>query len=117
MDPVDVDKAVRLVGGDAALFRELFTVIERSLPEKYARLDESLAAGLAPDLELYAHQTKGALRNVAAEGACQVLQALERCGAENRLADAPALYAEARQRIAELLAWYREGSWQAAFPD
>ncbi len=65
MDVINLEKAVRLMDGDQELFSDLFEIIEKSLPEKYANVEQAIAAESAVDLELYAHQFKGALRTSA----------------------------------------------------
>ncbi len=67
MEVLNLHKAWRLVDGDKELFRDLFGLIDKSLDERHAHLDKALADRSAADLEMYAHQLKGALRNVAAD--------------------------------------------------
>jgi len=115
MDVINVEKAVRLMDGDIDLFSDLFAIIEGSLPEKYSNIEAALAAGSAEDLELYAHQLKGALRNVAADEACAFLERLEKCGTKNDFPLAAELYPQVRPLVDRVFEVYRSRTWVSAF--
>jgi len=115
MDVINLEKAVRLMDGDQDLYRDLFDIIEKSLPEKYSNLEKALKAESADDLELYAHQFKGALRNVAADEACGVLERLEKCGPRKDFAQARELFAQVPALVDKVFAYYRTKAWVAAF--
>lgn len=116
MDTINLEKAVRLMDGDAELFGDLFAIIESSLPEKYANVERALAARNAEDLELYAHQFKGALRNVAADEACALLERLEKAGAQGDFALAAELYPQVRPVVDRVLEFFHGRTWVSAFP-
>jgi HPt (histidine-containing phosphotransfer) domain-containing protein len=115
MEIINVEKAVRLMDGDIDLFGDLFAIIEGSLPEKYANIEAALASESAEDLELYAHQLKGALRNVAADEACAFLERLEKCGAKNDFPLARELYPQVKPLVDRVLEVYRSRVWVPAF--
>ena len=115
MDVINVDKAVRLMDGDLELFGDLFEIIEGSLPEKYGNIEAALKAESPADLELYAHQFKGALRNVAAEEACALLEKLEKSGSRGDFALARELYPQVRPLVDKVLEFYRSRVWVSAF--
>ena len=115
MDVINLEKAVRLMDGDLDLFSDLFDIIETSLPEKFMNVEVALTAESAVDLELYAHQFKGALRNVAADEACALLEKLEKCGARGDFTQARELYPQVRPLVDKVLDLYRSRSWVSAF--
>jgi len=115
MDVINLEKAVRLMDGDKDLFADLFEIIESSLPDKFRNVEAALAAQSATDLELYAHQFKGALRNVAADEACALLEKLEKSGARGDFAQARELYAQVGPLVDKVLALYRSRTWVSAF--
>ncbi len=115
MDVINVDKAVRLMDGDQELFADLFEIIENSLPEKYRNVENALKAESHDDLELYAHQFKGALRNVAADEACALLERLEKCGPRKDFAQARELFAQVPAVVDKVMTYYRSRAWVPAF--
>ena len=115
MDVINLEKAVRLMDGDQELFCDLFEIIETSLPEKYGNIESALTRESASDLELYAHQLKGALRNVAAEEACALLEKLEKAGAKGDFALANELYPKVGPLVDQVLEYFRSRVWTAAF--
>lgn len=115
MDVINLEKAVRLMDGDRDLFSDLFAIIESSLPEKFHNIETALAAEAASDLELYAHQFKGALRNVAADEACALLERLEKAGARGDFALARELLPEVSPVVDKVLAVYHSRIWEPAF--
>ena len=115
MAAINLEKAVRLMDGDQVLFADLFEVIEGSLPEKYHNVEAAIEAASADDLELYAHQFKGALRNVAADDACALLEHLEKCGSRGDFAVARELYPQVKPLVDQVLEYYRSREWVSAF--
>jgi len=116
MQVINLEKAVRLMDGDAQLFADLFEVIEGSLPEKYRNVEKALAEESAVDLELYAHQFKGAMRNVAAEETCALLERLEKSGTQGDFALARELYPQVKPLVDKVFEYYRSRAWVSAFP-
>jgi len=112
---INLEKAVRLMDGDQVLFDDLFAILESSLPEKFHNVEEAIEAASSVDLELYAHQFKGALRNVAAEEACAVLDRLEKCGSRGDFAGARELYPQVKPLVDQVLDFYRSREWVSAF--
>lgn len=115
MDVINLEKAVRLMDGDQDLFSDLFEIIETSLPEKFQNIETALAAESPNDLELYAHQFKGALRNVAADEACDLLGRLEKAGARGEFDLARELFPLVGPAVERVLALYRSRTWVSAF--
>ena len=115
MDVINLEKAARLMDGDQELFADLFALIENSLSEKYANIENALAAESPDDLELYAHQFKGALRNVAADETCALLERLEKCGPRKDFIQARELFAQVPSAVDKVFACYHSRVWVAAF--
>ena len=115
MEIINLEKAVKLMDGDLELFGDLFEIIEGSLPEKYRNIEEALETQSADNLELYAHQFKGALRNVAAEEACALLEKLEKCGTRGDFPQAQELYPQVKPLVDKVLELYRSRVWVSAF--
>ena len=115
MHIVNLEKAVRLMDGDRQLFEDLFDVIEASLPEKYQNVEIAIGAESRTDLELYAHQFKGAMRNVAAEEVCVLLEKLEQCGPRGDFALARELYPQVKPLIDKVFEYFRSRAWVPAF--
>lgn len=115
MSVVNLEKAVRIMDGDQELFCDLFDLIEKTLPEKYKNVEAALGSESGDDLELYAHQFKGAMRNVAAEDACALLEKLEKCGLNRNFALARELYPQVKPLVDEVLEYYRSRAWVSAF--
>jgi len=113
---INLEKAVRLMDGDRQLFEDLFGIIEGSLPEKYHNVEAAIETGSGPDLELYAHQFKGAMRNVAAEDACALLETLEKCGLREDFHSARELYPQVKPLVDQVLDYFRSRVWVSAFP-
>jgi HPt (histidine-containing phosphotransfer) domain-containing protein len=115
MEIINTEKAARILAGDVELYKELMTIIESSLDEKFHHLETALAEGNGDDLELYAHQFKGALRNIAADECCATLEKLEKCGATRDFSHARELYDEVRPLVRRLVDYYREKTWEKDF--
>lgn len=115
MDVINVEKAVRLMDADIDLFDDLFEIIMASLPEKFRNIEAALAAESTTDLELYAHQFKGALRNVAADEACALLEKLEKAGLRGEFDTARELYPQVRPLVDKVIEFYRGRTWVGAF--
>ncbi len=115
MAVINLEKAVRLMDGDQELFADLFDVIEASLPEKYQNLEAALKSRSGDDLELYAHQFKGAMRNVAADEVCALLEQLEKCGPRGDFDLAVELYPRVKPLVDAVLEYFRSRAWVAAF--
>lgn len=115
MSVINLEKAVRLMDGDQDLFCDLFELIESTLPEKFRNIEKALEEESGDDLELYAHQFKGAMRNVAAEEACALLERLEKCGVHRDFTLARELYPQVKPLIDQVLDFYRSRAWVSAF--
>jgi HPt (histidine-containing phosphotransfer) domain-containing protein len=73
MNIIDMDRAVIIADESPELFEDLFKMVIESLPEKYSNLETALENKDSDQIEMYAHQFKGALRNLAAQDSVQPL--------------------------------------------
>jgi|GEM_PF-1904061 HPt (histidine-containing phosphotransfer) domain-containing protein len=117
MDPINLAKASRLMDGDSQLYRDLYSLIEKTLSERYQKIETALEAASREDLEMYAHQLKGALRNVAADFACHLLETLERCGTDGNFELARSTYAQVKPAVESLFVEFRSAQWEQAFQE
>ncbi len=74
---INWEKARNITGDDPELYKDLWMMILESLDEKMQSIHTSLASGDWKESEFSVHKLKGALRNVAAEDACALLQQME----------------------------------------
>ena len=81
-------------GGDA-LLRRIVTSFLSSADAQMNKLETAVAGGDADALRQVAHGWKSSAANLGAEMFASTLRELEKCGRQNRLADAPALLSQA----------------------
>ena len=115
MNIIDMDRAVIIADESPELFEDLFKMVIESLPEKYSNLETALENKDADQIEMYAHQFKGALRNLAAQDSVQLLQEIENQGAKGNHEKAKALYADLKPKVEKLQEFFEEGSWRTYF--
>jgi HPt (histidine-containing phosphotransfer) domain-containing protein len=89
--PLDLPKAMTLVGGDRALLVELAALFLVELPTMLGELEAAIRADDAPKTRTAAHRLKGALVNLGATAAYDLAYELERLGGSATLETAPAL--------------------------
>jgi HPt (histidine-containing phosphotransfer) domain-containing protein len=85
MNIIDMDRAVIIADESPELFEDLFKMVIESLPEKYSNLEKALETKDSDQIEMYAHQFKGALRNLAAQDSVNLLQEIENQGAKETM--------------------------------
>jgi len=74
---INWEKARSITGDDPELYKDLWLMIMESMEEKLSSIRVALASGDMSEAEFAVHKLKGALRNVAAEDACALLQKME----------------------------------------
>jgi CheY-like chemotaxis protein len=89
-EPMDIDLSIEHVG-DRKFWLELVEVFLGEMPSRIEALRELIEAGDAGEVENLAHSIKGSCAEMLAEPMRQVAQALELCGRERNLTDAPEL--------------------------
>jgi HPt (histidine-containing phosphotransfer) domain-containing protein len=100
--PVDFVEVMERLGGDEELLRELVELYADDEDRLLGEMDAALAAGDATALRKAAHTLKGAVSNFCARRAHAASQALEFCGRDGRLEDAPALLDALRSELAQV---------------
>lgn len=89
-EPMDVGLSIEHVG-DRKFWLELVEVFLGEMPRRIDVLRGLIEAGDAKEIENLAHSIKGSCAEMLAEPMRQVAQALEMCGREDNLVDAPEL--------------------------
>ena len=77
---VDYDGAMKRLGGDRGLFRQLIQIYDEDAPELLNAIRRSVAGDDGRSLEQAAHRLKGLLANFGAEDAVAYSQQLEQIG-------------------------------------
>lgn len=113
--PLNAEKAARLLDGNKELYRELIKTVEATLSERIDHLQKALKTRNAEDLEMYAHQLKGALRAVAADEGCALLEQLEICGKQANFRTATTLWPHVEPTVQRFLEVFRTGDWTREF--
>jgi two-component system sensor histidine kinase/response regulator len=90
---VDWAAALKQVGGDAELLRDLLGVFLEELPRWLAALHEAVAEGNAATVRQLAHTVKGSLGQFGTGKAYEAATRLETLGHDGTLADADAALA------------------------
>jgi HPt (histidine-containing phosphotransfer) domain-containing protein len=97
--PLDVDKALLLMGGDRDLFSEVLAAFVDNVPHLLSRLQTAARAGDARQLHTTAHGLKGGASAVAAEPIRSLAERIEGLG---RTGDVSAAAEAIRQLEAEV---------------
>ncbi len=113
--PLNAEKAARLLDGNKDLYRELIKTVEATLPERLDHLQKALMTHNAEDLEMYAHQLKGALRAVAADEGCALLEQLEICGKQADFLTATTLWPQVEPSVQRFLGVFHTDAWTSEF--
>jgi two-component system, sensor histidine kinase and response regulator len=107
----DVEFALRSVGGDRELLKEIIDVYFAECPRWMTEIGAAVARGEAATLRRMAHTLKGTMSTFGAVEACALAQRLEDMGRGECLQggqEACAALAEALARLAPALAAFRE---------
>lgn len=107
----DVVEALRRVGGDRALLRELVDIFLEDLPGRQAELREALGAGDAARVERAAHGLGGSLAVLDARPAGRLAAELTALARGGRLAAAPAVLACLEAELGRVAAFLADAGW------
>jgi PAS domain S-box-containing protein len=102
-DGVDAHQALRSVGGDRDLLRELVQVFRESCPEMMAKVRAAVATGSGPQLRQAAHTLKGAVGTFGKGQTYEACLRLEEMGRGGDLAGAGVALEELEKALAGLL--------------
>ena len=98
----DRTAAMKVVGGDEDLLREITTLFLEELPGSLDRIRKSMEQGDAAAMEQAAHSLKGSVANFGAERARRAAYALEVIGKEGRLDGADEAFTALEAALSEL---------------
>ena len=111
---VDVAGALRRVGGDGALLRELVGIFLEDLPGRVAELREAVGAADTVGVERLAHTMGGSLAALEARGAQRLASELTALARQARLDAAPALFARLEAELGRVAAFLAAPGWESA---
>jgi len=100
--PLDIQRALKQLGGDRELFDEVLAVFLDELPQLAGELQSAVSNADAERLHAAAHSLKGAASNICAEPTRCVAQELEKRGRQGELQEADELLEELRQHLDRL---------------
>jgi len=112
--PVNVPAALRWLGGDRALLRDLARVFVEDAPGRSDALRAAAASRDAAQLERLAHSLKGSaaiLRAARLQAACAALESAAQAGG---VAPAPALLDGVDHELARVAEFFADPGWTAA---
>ncbi len=104
--PVEMASLLKITDNDKEFLQELIELYLNDVPQRLAMLSAAIANQSATDVRSEAHSLKGASGNISALGLQRVFAELEKLGAEEQLADAARVMAEAEAeftRVQEFL--------------
>ncbi len=87
-DVFELSRALEIVGGDIALFKEIADMLLENLPDHIAKIREAINRQDATSIEHTAHTLKGSVANFGAMRVYDAANQLELIGKEGRLTEA-----------------------------
>jgi HPt (histidine-containing phosphotransfer) domain-containing protein len=99
---LDVDGALRRLGGDVELFEQINQIFLEDAPGLVHSAREALANSDAGELRRSAHSIKGMMAQLGAATGVAAAYRLEQCAAAGDLSDASGLIRECGDRVAEV---------------
>jgi HPt (histidine-containing phosphotransfer) domain-containing protein len=111
--PVDLNAALRAVGGDPALLRELVHLFLQDYPSHMTALQEALRRGDAEPVIRTAHSLQGALSIIGGPLAATLASELERMGGAGALEDACRVLPPLERELAGIATFYTDHGWAA----
>ena len=111
--PVDLAVALRWLGGDQRLLRELVGIFVEDGPKRLEALRAAMTAVDVHQLEQIAHSLKGSAGILGAGELQQVCAELELAAAAKRFDVAPALLARLDHELGRVVAFFRDPAWQS----
>jgi HPt (histidine-containing phosphotransfer) domain-containing protein len=98
----DKAQALKRLGGDENLLRELCEIFLEESPKMLGRLRQALTEGDAATVMHAAHSLKGEVSYLGAPAALQAARQLEDMGRENRLAGGEKIFSSLERELAGL---------------
>lgn len=113
--PLNIRVAKDVVDNDREMLEELFSIFLDHLPEQLEQIEASIRSKDGERMQFYAHQLKGAMRNFAAESACERAFELERSGKENSFDNVDSLLQGLKEEISVLKKYIEKEEWRKYF--
>ena len=110
--PVDISRAMVLLGDDRELFDEAIHAFIDGIPDTLDNLQSAISHADAEQVHAVAHGLKGAASNLCAEPTRRVAQKLEAMGRQDKLQGADSLLEELQghlDRLQEFVVSLKEG--------
>lgn len=101
--PLDTVNALRRLGGDELLLKDLYRTFLGDYEEKVENIERALASQQAEDLRFHAHALKGIVAAIGGERCRSLALQLENAGAHAELQTAQILYEELLSALSELV--------------
>ncbi len=109
--PVDLAVALRWLGGDQALLRELVGIFIDDGPKRLEALREAMTASDVQQLEQVAHSLKGSAAILGASRLQQSALALEEAAHDGRAENGGDLVAAIARELERVLAFFADPAW------
>lgn len=109
--PVDLAVALRWLGGDQGLLRELVGIFIDDGPKRLAALREAMTVSDVQQLEQVAHSLKGSAGILGASRLQESALALEEAAHDGRVANRIDLVADIAREIERVLAFFADPAW------
>ena len=109
--PVDLAVALRWLGGDQALLRELVGIFVDDGPKRLEALREAMKAADVQQLEQVAHSLKGSAAILGAARLQESALALEETAHDGRAENGVDLVADIAREIERVLAFFADPAW------
>jgi len=109
--PVDLAVALRWLGGDRELLRELVGIFMDDGPKRLEALREAMTASDVQLLEQVAHSLKGSAAILGASRLQESALALEEAAHDGRAEDGVDLVADIAREIERVLAFFADPAW------
>jgi HPt (histidine-containing phosphotransfer) domain-containing protein len=109
--PVDLAVALRWLGGDQGLLRELVGIFIDDGPKRLKALREAMTASDVQQLEQVAHSLKGSAAILGASRLQESALALEEAAHDGRAESGVGLVADIAREIERVLAFFADPAW------
>ncbi len=113
--PVNVSGACNVVDGDEEMLTDLFDIFLEHVPEQLKQLEKAVDNRNGENIQFYAHQIKGAMRNFAAETACTAAYQLEKAGKTGDFTNIQPLFADLQREIEVVKKYIEKKEWKKYF--
>lgn len=110
--PVDLAMALRWLGGDHELLRELVGIFVADGPKRLEALRAAMTAADVQQLEQVAHSLKGSAAILGAGRLQESALALEEAAHDGRAENGVHLVAQLAREVEQVIAFFADPAWQ-----